>query len=289
MLCASRLPLNQRRHRDGLSLRLRLHHKAAGAVGVMPYGGISMTNQSWKAEEYSSHASFVSELGSPVVELLNPQPGETILDLGCGDGTLASKMDEDGAVVIGIDSSDSMVRSAQSKGIQAYVQSGEKLSFANKFDAVFSNAALHWMRDYNSVLEGVYKALKSSGRFVGEFGGKGNIAYLREAMREVYQAERFGTYSDPWFFPSPEQYASALSSAEFSVEYIELIPRPTPLTTGVVEWLRIFADHLLGELSPDEAQRFLVKVEEKVRPQLYSSSQGWVADYVRIRFAAQKA
>lgn len=248
-----------------------------------------MTNQSWKAEEYSNHASFVSGLGSPVVELLNPQLGETILDLGCGDGKLASKMEEDGAVVIGIDSSDSMVRSAQSKGIQAYVESGEKLSYANKFDAVFSNAALHWMRDYNSVLEGVYKALKSPGRFIGEFGGKGNIAYLREAMREVYQAEGFGTYSDPWFFPSPEQYASALRSAGFSVEYIELIPRPTPLATGVVEWLRIFADHLLGELSPDEAQRFLVKVEEKVRPQLYSSSQGWVADYVRIRFAAHKA
>lgn len=248
-----------------------------------------MTSQSWKAEEYSNHASFVSELGSPVVQLLNPRPGETVLDLGCGDGTLAVNIQENGAFVIGIDSSDSMVRSAQAKGVQAYVDSGERLGANNKFDAVFSNAALHWMRDYASVLEGVYTALKSPGRFVGEFGGAGNIACLREAMREVYETEGFGIYSDPWFFPSPDEYTAALNSAGFSVEYIELIPRPTPLTTGVVEWLKIFADHLVGELSPDEKEHFLVKVEEKVRPQLYSSSQGWVADYVRIRFEAHKA
>lgn len=247
-----------------------------------------MFNQSWTAEEYANHASFVSKLGAPVIELLNPKRGEAILDLGCGDGALALHMQNAGAEVIGIDSSASMVRSAQSKGIQAYVESGEEISFFTEFDAVFSNAALHWMRDYSAVLNGVYKALKTPGRFVGEFGGSGNIACLREAMSYVYEAEGFGEYSDPWFFPTVDEYKAALQIAGFSVSYIDLIPRPTPLSTGVVEWLRIFANHLISGLPHDEAERFLIMVEERVKPRLYSSSQGWVADYVRIRFEAIK-
>lgn len=247
-----------------------------------------MFKQSWKAEEYANHASFVSKLGAPVIELLNPKPGEAILDLGCGDGTLALDMRNVGVDVTGIDSSASMVRSAQRKGIRAYVESAEEINFFTKFDAVFSNAALHWMQDYSAVLNGVYRALKTPGRFVGEFGGSGNIACLREAMSEVYEAEGFGVYSDPWFFPTADEYEAALRTAGFSVNYVGLIPRPTPLSTGVVEWLRIFADHLIGGLPQKEAEHFLLKVEERVKPRLYSSSQGWIADYVRIRFEATK-
>jgi len=248
-----------------------------------------MTKQSWDAEHYSNHASFVSELGISVLQLLSPKPGEIILDLGCGDGTLASKMQDAGAVVTGIDTSDSMIRAAQGKGIQACQGNGECISFTDRFDAVFSNAALHWMRDYTAVITGVWQALKSPGRFVGEFGGQGNVACLREAMRDVYEAEGFGAYSDPWFFPAPETYAAALEAAGFSVEYMELIPRPTPLNSGVVEWLRIFAAHLIDGLPPEHAARFLNKVEEQVKPHLYSERQGWVADYVRLRFDARKA
>src|SRR5690606_21566047 len=109
------------------------------------------------------------------------------------------------------------------------------------------------------------------------------------AMRDVYEAEGFGTYSDPWFFPTPDEYASALNDAGFSVEYIELIPRPTPLSSGVIEWVRIFADHLISQLATKDVERFLLKVEERAKPWLYSTSQGWVADYVRIRFEARKA
>lgn len=248
-----------------------------------------MPEQSWKADEYSNHASFVSELGLPVLELLNPQPNEAILDLGCGDGTLARKMQTFGAKVIGIDSSESMIRSTKSKGVEAYVEAGENIGFSNQFNAVFSNAALHWMPDYLSVLDGVHRALRSPGRFVGEFGGNGNIACLREAMRDIYESEGFGKYSDPWFFPTPDDYAVALNGAGFSVQYIELIPRPTPLSTGVMEWLRIFADHLIGNLSTEQTEIFLNKVEEKVKPYLYSTSEGWTADYVRLRFEAKKA
>ena len=248
-----------------------------------------MSDQSWKPDEYSNHASFVSEHGLPVLELLNPQPDEVILDLGCGDGTLAREIQIFGAKVIGVDSSESMIRSAKNKGIEAYVEAGEDISFSNQFDAVFSNAALHWMPDYSSVLNGVRRALKSPGRFVGEFGGSGNIACLREAMRDIYESEGFGKYSDPWFFPTPDEYAVALNKAGFSVEYVELIPRPTPLLTGVKEWLRIFADHLIGNLSTEQTEIFLNKIEQKVKPYLYSTSEGWMADYVRLRFEAKKA
>lgn len=248
-----------------------------------------MSRQEWDADQYSDHASFVSRLGLPVLELLDPKAGEVILDLGCGDGTLAREIHNYGSTVIGIDSSESMIQSARRKGIEAYVVAGENIAFSDKFDAVFSNASLHWMPDYSSVLNGIFKALKSPGRFVGEFGGSGNIERLREAMREIYETEGFGVYADPWFFPSPAEYSTALDDAGFSVKYIELIPRPTPLNTGIREWLIIFADHLICQLSEAQSDSFLQKVEQRVRPHLYSSSQGWVADYVRLRFEAIKA
>lgn len=136
-----------------------------------------MSYQSWQAEQYCSYASFVSELGSSVISLLNPALGENILDLGCGDGILTEKIAQVGANVVGIDSSSSMVEATLNRGVTAYSMSGEKLSFQNQFDAVFSNAALHWMKDYNSVINGVQQALKPSGRFVGELEGGGILLH----------------------------------------------------------------------------------------------------------------
>lgn len=249
-----------------------------------------MNTQSWQATQYNQHASFVAELGSPVVSLLNPVPGESILDLGCGDGVLTEKIAQVGADVLGIDSSRSMVDAARQRGLSAQLMSGEQLPFVQEFDAVFSNAALHWMTDYNAVIRGVFQSLKSPGRFVGELGGSGNIATLITGMEQVFQENpEFGTFINPWFFPSAHEYRKVLENYGFDVEYIELINRPTPLKTGVKEWLRLFADHVIHTLQPNQIQIFLDQVEDVVKPVLYSENNGWVADYVRLRFLATKS
>lgn len=245
--------------------------------------------QEWRANQYNQHAAFVSQLGSPVLKLLNPQPGEAILDLGCGDGTLAHQMHTLGVSVIGVDSSPSMIAAAQEKGLTAFVMPGENLSFSNQFDAVFSNAALHWMPDYKSVLRGVHAALKSPGRFVGEFGGERNIGSILDAMTAVFIMNRdFGPFKSPWYFPSVEQYSQALTDAGFTVESITLLDRPTPLGTGLREWLKVFANFAIAHLTPEQNARFLDQVEAIVRPRLFSDELGWMADYKRLRFSAIK-
>jgi len=248
-----------------------------------------MINQSWQAKSYADHASFVSELGSPVVSLLDPSPGEHILDLGCGDGTLAAQIRRAGARVLGVDSSQSMVDAARKKGLDTNLMNGEKLSFTNVFDAVFTNAALHWMPNYPAVIQGVYRALKAEGRFVGEFGGQGNIQCLIDAMKATYvEHPDLGVFSTPWFFPSERLYAQALEDGGFRVDSINLIPRPTPLKAGVRAWLTIFADYIIRHLNDDQTKIFLDAVEEKVRSTLFDEKKGWTADYVRLRFSAQK-
>lgn len=249
-----------------------------------------MQQQQWQARQYSNHAAFVSELGSPVLALLAPTAGETILDLGCGDGTLALQITQCGAQVVGVDASASMVEAARAKGISADVMDAEHLPYHAQFDAVFSNAALHWMLNYDRVIAGVARALRPRGRFVGEFGGYGNIAALTSAMAEVMARHpEFGDYRSPWFFPSVEQYTRALEQGGFQVDTMALIPRPTPLKTGIRAWLTIFANHLLSRLEPHQTEIFLQEVEDLVRPQLYSAADGWVADYVRLRFSATKS
>lgn len=154
--------------------------------------------QKWDSKKYSENASFVSTLGLPVLDLLAPKPNEKILDLGCGDGTLANEIQSFGCEVIGVDASDSMVAATKEKGIPAFHQSGEQLEFDNQFDAVFSNAALHWMTDYDAVLTGVHSALKHQGRFVGEFGGYGNIQSITDAIDMVFRDNpQFGKYQSP--------------------------------------------------------------------------------------------
>jgi trans-aconitate methyltransferase len=249
-----------------------------------------MQHQNWRPNQYNTHASFVSSLGSPVVDLLQPQRGERILDLGCGDGTLAAKIESVGAKVIGVDSSPEMVEAARGRGIEAYVMSGDALTFNGEFDAVFSNAALHWMKNYPAVIRGVDIALKPGGRFVGEFGAEGNIQRLISGMEASFARNSdFGTFKNPWFFPSESTYTEALCNGGFAVDHIVVIPRPTPLTTGVREWLQIFADHVVSGLTPEQAERFLAEVEDDVRAYLYTPEGGWFADYVRLRFAARKA
>ncbi len=163
----------------------------------------SSSAQQWNPEQYAENARFVSDLGMPVVELLSLQPGERILDLGCGDGVLTRKLVERGCTVVGVDSSADMIAAAKSLGLNVQVIDGQTLPFINEFDAVFSNAALHWMKNSEHVIAGISRALKPGGRFVAEFGEYGNVATIVTAI-ESSLSSRDVTAANPWFFPRPE-------------------------------------------------------------------------------------
>ncbi|MGH9515320.1 MAG: class I SAM-dependent methyltransferase [Terriglobales bacterium] len=247
-------------------------------------------SQEWNASRYAKNARFVSDLGEPVLDLLNPQAGERILDLGCGDGALTERIIARCAEVLGVDASTDMVAAAHKKGISARVVDAFQLGFHSEFDAVFSNAALHWMkRDPEAVIQGVRRALKPGGRFVGEMGGHGNVAAITVAL--CSGLERYGVKDStaiiPWYFPSVGEYQKRLENAGFRVESVELIPRPTPLPTGMRAWLETFAIPFTNSVPKAARAAFLDEVTEKLRPVLCDSSGRWTADYVRLRFRAQ--
>jgi SAM-dependent methyltransferase len=249
---------------------------------------MATSNQTWDPRSYVHNAGFVSALGTGVVELLAAQPGERVLDLGCGEGTLAQALQEAGCQVVGVDASAQLVEAARARGVHALVANGEALSFDGAFDAVFSNAALHWMRDADAVIQGVYRALVPGGRFVAEMGGYGCVAKIRAALTEVLARRGIDASTrDPWYFPSAEEYAQRLTRAGFRVRCIELFDRPTPLPTGVDGWLATFAQAQLAGLSPAQNASALVELRTLLEPQLYGPD-GWVADYTRLRFAADK-
>src|SRR5690348_3342319 len=210
--------------------------------------------QSWDPDRYARNARFVSDLGMAVVDLLAPQPGEAILDLGCGDGALTEKLVVAGCRVVGIDGSAAQVAAARERGLDARVGDGHELAFEREFDAVFSNAALHWMkRDPDAVAAGVARALKPGGRFVGEFGGHGNVAAIVTALLAVLARHDLdGMRGHPWYFPTPAAYRKRLEAQGFRVESIDLIPRPTPLPTGMSAWLDTFGEPMLKLLPQGE-------------------------------------
>ncbi|WP_017446370.1 class I SAM-dependent methyltransferase [Gayadomonas joobiniege] len=246
-------------------------------------------SQTWNAKKYSQDATFVSQLASPLLALLAAKANERILDLGCGDGTLAVKLQNLGCQLVAVDSSQSMVEQALNKGITAYCQSGEALNYQAEFDAVFSNAALHWMLKPAAVVQGVYLALKPGGRFVAEMGGKGNILTIRHAINAVFQQHpEFGEYHSPWYFPSAEEYKELLVTAGFKVQSIELLKRPTKISAGIEQWLTIFAAHATEGLDNMQKRQFIEAVAAYLKPSLYSTQNGWIADYVRLRFIAYK-
>lgn len=245
--------------------------------------------QRWNAARYQKHAAFVPALGQPVLELLAPQPGERILDLGCGEGALTAVLAEAGAEVVGVDASPELVEAAQARGVDARLGSGEALTFHEEFDAVFSNAALHWMPQADRVIAGVARALKPGGRFVGEMGGHGNVAAIVTALHAALweRGREFGSVY-PWYFPTAEAYAAKLEAAGFSVGQASLIPRPTPLPTGVKGWLGTFAQPFLARIDEREQAAVLSEVETLLAPSLRDEAGRWMADYVRLRFAAVK-
>jgi len=247
--------------------------------------------QNWSAATYAENARFVAELGSPVLDLLAPARGEKILDLGCGDGALTEKIRDAGADVVGVDGSADMVRAARARGLTAHVMDGQNLALtdalAEKFDAVFSNAALHWMPDAPAVIAGVARVLKPGGRFVAEMGGHGNVASIVTAFHASLRVRGLKPENAfRWFFPTAEDYASLLRAENFAVSQITLIPRPTLLPTGMEGWLATFAAPFLREVPPPEHSKILAEVEELLACTLKTSGGVWIADYVRLRFCA---
>ncbi|MGH9742686.1 MAG: class I SAM-dependent methyltransferase [Candidatus Acidiferrum sp.] len=243
--------------------------------------------QTWDPERYARNARFVSDLATPVVELLSPRDGERILDLGCGDGVLTAKLVAMGCKVVGVDGSAAQVEAARKLGLDARVMDGQNLSFEGEFDAVFSNAALHWMRNPQAVIAGVWRALQPRGRFVAEFGGHGCCAKIKKALVEALDRRGMdGEAAAPWYFPTAEEYSALLNEAGFSTGYVALIPRPTPLPGDITGWLETFGQSFTACLPLPDRSAYFAEVSEVLRPELCDSDGHWTADYVRLRFAA---
>lgn len=251
----------------------------------------------WNPVLYDRQLQFVSQYGTDVVGWLSPQPGERILDVGCGTGDLAAIMAEAGAHVVGIDQSTSMIEQAQSKFpsltfIPVDVTAECPDYYAGSFDAAFSNAALHWVKQPEAAARHIYTALHPGGRFVAEFGGKGNVDTIAKAIAEVLE-QHFGidpSPLNPWYFPTIGEYSSVLEQVGFQVTTAIHFERPTPLTdgeNGLLHWLHAFTSVFTASIPAASISRFIDLVQAKCQPVLYQKG-GWTGDYKRIRIAATK-
>jgi len=246
-----------------------------------------IAEQHWSARRYAETAHFVPELGAPVLDLLAPRVGERILDLGCGDGLLTEKIVAAGAEVVAVDAACDMVAAARARGIDARLMPGQSLTFDREFDAVFSNAALHWMRPPDAVLDGVRRALNQGGRFIGEMGGHNNTAAIIVALSAVLARRGLDAHRlSPWYFPSAAAYREKLEASGFTVDDIRIVPRPTTLPTSIEPWLDTFAEAFFGALPGPDRTPARGEVADLLRPVLVDETGTWIADYVRLRFRA---
>ncbi len=257
----------------------------------MTFSPRSPLSQDWSAAVYAANAHFVPALGQPVLDLLQPQPGERILDLGCGDGALTEKLVALGAQVVGVDSSADMIAAARQRGLDARIMDARSLTFESEFDAVFSNAVLHWVKeDPDAPLAGAFRALRAGGRFVGELGGHGNVAAITVALLAALERRGIGDPASwiPWYFPTVDEYDKRLRRAGFVPQSLELISRPTPLPTGMRGWLETFANPFSAALAESERSGFLDEVTAMLKTVLCDTEGRWTADYTRLRLAASK-
>lgn len=249
----------------------------------------SSSDLTWDPDGYAKNAGFVPALGQPVLDLLDLKKGECVLDLGCGDGVLTEEIAALGCVVTGVDASEAQVRAARARGLDAHVMDGAKLMFDNQFDAVFSNAALHWMRPPDAVLSGVFAAMKPGARFAAEMGGKDNVEILQAALERAFSVRGLSTEGlYQRYFPDEEEYGDLLKDAGFEIASIERFSRPTPLPGDVWAWYETFSADYLERVSDADKPRLIDEVREAVRGDLLGTDGIWRADYVRLRFLVRK-
>lgn len=245
--------------------------------------------QTWNAKLYEQKHAFVWQYGEALLQLLAPQAGERILDLGCGTGQLTAQIAQT-AEVLGLDYSAEMIANAKANypNLAFAVADARNFEVEQPFDAVFSNATLHWIPEADAVIRSIYKALKPGGRFVAELGGRGNVqsivTALNQALQQVGVAEL-----NLWYFPSISEYATRLEQQGFEVRYAVLFDRPTPLTdgaAGLANWLNMFAAPL-AQLSSEQRQQVVQQVENQLRSAYYQDGN-WIIDYRRLQILAYK-
>jgi SAM-dependent methyltransferase len=237
----------------------------------------------WDAGDYARVGAFVAELGEAALDLLDPQPGEHILDVGCGDGTLTQKIVERGATVVGIDNSLEMIGAARAKGLDARLMDAADLEFSEAFDAAFSNATLHWVLDKERAARAIWFALRPSGRFAGEMGGDGNLLGLREALDTELVIRGYvpPVEASNWY-ASPDDFAAVYERAGFKEIDARLIERPTVIEHGVAAWVTTFRKGWLDRAGVPEDER--AEIGAAAADRVGTN----VADYVRLRFIMRK-
>lgn len=257
--------------------------------------GTTQNRDTWLAQNYRQHARFVADMASDLLTWLAPRSGETILDIGCGDGALTRRIARVGAQVTGVDSSHDMATAARGQGLTVHVQDAQHLgkvrALPRNVDAVFSNAALHWMsREPQAVIEHVHALLRPGGRFVAEMGGAGNIDPIRQVLREELQKQHVDPERvDPWYFPEQQVYRRRLQQAGFAVERMHCFERPTPLPGDITAWLTTLArPFVMFFTAGSERQAYIDVVRQRLQDDLQYRGGQWIAPYVRLRFLARK-
>lgn len=244
--------------------------------------------QQWSADLYDTHARFVGDLAANALALLGLQQGERVLDLGCGDGYLTQKLVGLGAEVVGLDYSPELAAAARQRGLDVAVGNAEELPYVNQFDAVFSNAAMHWMRRADRVARGVRRALRPGGRFVGEFAGAGNARLIRAAVHgELTRRGIDAGEVDPWYLPEEDEYRAVLEDAGFEVSSLRLFDRPVVIDYPIGGWIRTFGSPYLTVLPKEDREDFLQCVTAALRSDLLGADGRWTVDYTRLRFRAE--
>lgn len=243
----------------------------------------------WDARHYQNQHSYVWTLGASLIEVLQPRAGERVLDIGCGTGQLTAEIAKRGAVVVGLDSSEEMLRQARKNypNVTFALADAATFRFEQPFDAIFSNAALHWVKNAQAAVKQIADALRTGGRFVAEFGGKGNIASVQSAFRAV-----FGHAADelsPWFYPSVSEYSMLLEHHGLEVRQISLFDRPTVLegVNAMEDWIRMFCPRYLRDLAGDRGEERIPELVARLRLACFGEGI-WTIDYRRLRVLAEK-
>lgn len=255
---------------------------------------MSNSDTNWNVELYNNKHGFVHQYGEQLIEILDPKPGELILDLGCGAGQLTNKIAGFGAKVIGLDSSAEMIESAKHSfpELEFHILDAADFRFKAPFDVIFSNAALHWVTDQEKAVQCIYQNLKKGGRLVVEFGGRGNVDSIVQALKKALIQFGYEENSklNRWYFPSISEYTQLLENKGFEVVFAHLYDRPTLLDSpdaGIKDWIEMFGKDFFKGVSDSDKQRILNQVQNDVMDTCFREGK-WYADYRRIRIHAIK-